>query len=205
MKIEKILREASEQIFKIRHNLAYLYRFIAFITPLLTIAFYFALIWDYLSPQQEAKWGALTLAYFVPPAGKESVIPLMLTDNVFGPALPAWVAGSTIIIMDVISSSIIAYNWWFAEFIIKHVPLLDKGYVALQKKAREFKRRRLLTISLLIFMIIPFQGTGGISTTILARLLGIKAKKTVIIVFTGSIITTTIWIMWWLGFFKFII
>ncbi len=205
MKIEKVVREAYEQFHKIRHNLAYLYKFIIFIIPFLTIAFYFMLILDYLPSNAEAKWGTLTLAYFIPPAGKESILPLMLTDNIIGPPLPAWVAGSTIVVMDVISSTIIAYNWWFAELIIKHISLIDRGYKALQKKANEFKRKRLLTVSLLIFMIIPFQGTGGISTTILARLLGIKAKKTVIIVFTGSIITTSLWIFWWLGFFNFLI
>ena len=204
MKIQKIINEAYDQIYKIRHNLAYLYKFLVFITPFLTVAFYFAFIFDYLPPDAAAKYGALTLAYFFPPAGKESVIPLMLTENSLGPALPAWVVGSTIVIMDAISSAIIAYNWWFAELIIFHTPFLDRGYKWLQRKAEKFKKKKLLTVSLLLFMIIPFQGTGGISTTIIARLLGVKARKTVLIVITGSIITTTIWILWWLGFLNFL-
>jgi len=204
MKIQKIINEAYEQIYKIRHNLAYLYKFLIFITPFLTVAFYFAFIFDYLPPDAAAKYGALTLAYFFPPAGKESVIPLMLTENSLGPALPAWVVGSTIVIMDAISSAIIAYNWWFAELIIFHIPFLDRGYRRLQRKAEKFKKKKLLTVSLLLFMIIPFQGTGGISTTIIARLLGVKARKTVFIVIAGSIITTSIWILWWLGFLNFL-
>jgi len=203
MKIQKLINEAYDQIYKIRHNLAYLYKFLIFVIPFLTIAFYFAFIFDYLPPEKEAKYSALTIAYLLPPAGKESIIPLMLSEQV-GPPLPVWIVWSTIIIMDVISSAIIAYNWWFAEFIINHIPLLDKGYKILQNKAEKFKKRKLLTISLLLFMIIPFQGTGGISTTILSRLLGVRAKKTIAIVFTGSAITTTLWILWWLGFFAFL-
>jgi len=53
-------------------------------------------------------------------------------------------------------------------------------------------------------MIIPFQGTGGISTTIIARLLGLSARKSVAIVMIGSTITTSIWILSWLGFFSFL-
>ncbi|RLF43771.1 MAG: hypothetical protein DRN29_09555 [Thermoplasmata archaeon] len=204
MKIQRIISEAYDQIYKIRHNLAHLYKFLIFVTPFLTVAFYFAFVLDYLPPEAAAKYGGLTLAYFIPPAGKESIIPLMLTENSFGPPLPAWVVGSTIVIMDVISSAILAYNWWFAELIIFHVPLLDRAYRGLQRRAEKFKKRRLLTVSLLLFMIIPFQGTGGISTTIIARLLGVRAKKTVMIVLTGSIITTTIWILWWLGFLNFL-
>ena len=74
----------------------------------------------------------------------------------------------------------------------------------LQKKAEKFKKKKLLTLSLIIFMIIPFQGSGGISTPILARLLGVKAKKTVMIVLVGSTITTTLFTLSWLGALNFL-
>jgi uncharacterized membrane protein len=204
MKIQKLITEAYDQIHRIWHNLGYLYKFLIFIAPFLTIIFYFAFIFDYLPSDSSGKYGGLVLAYFFPPAGKESVIPLMLTENSLGPALPAWIAVSTIILIDALSSTVLSYSWWFAEIIIKHIPLLDRGYNALQKKAEKYKKKRLLTISLLLFMMIPFQGTGGISTTIVARLLGVKAKKTVMIVIIGSAITTILWTMWWLGFFAFL-
>ncbi len=204
MRIQKLIADAYEQVHRIWHNLGYLYKFLVFVTPFLTIAFYFAFVFDYLPSDAAGKYGGLVLAYFFPPAGKESVIPLMLTENSLGPVLPAWVVVSTIILIDVLSSAILSYSWWFAEIIIHHVPLLDRGYNALQRKAEKYRKKKLLTVSLLLFMIIPFQGTGGISTTIVARLLGVRARKTVMIVFAGSTITTTLWTMWWLGFFKFL-
>jgi uncharacterized membrane protein len=204
MKVPKIISDLVHQFQEIRNNLASLYKFLLFIAPFLTIAYYFVFVLEYLPNNLSGKYGGLVTAYFFPPAGKETIIPLMLTSNSLGPSIPAWVVGSTLIIMDVISSFIIAYNWWFAELIIKHVPLINRGYFWLQKKSEKFRKKGWLTMSLVVFMIIPFQGTGGINTSILARLLGVKAKKTVLICFIGSSVTTTLWILWWFEFFNIV-
>ena len=133
MKIQKIINDAYDQIYRIRTNLAYLYKFLTFVTPFLTIAFYFVFVLDYLPSSLAGKYGVFVIAYLFPPAGKESIIPAMLASGI-----PSWVVWSTIIIMDVISASIIAYNWWFAELIITHIPFLDRGYAWLQKKAKKW-------------------------------------------------------------------
>ncbi len=202
MRITKAISKIFDQFKDIRRNLLTMYKFLIFIIPFLTIAYYFIFVFDYLPASLTGKYGGLVIAYFVPPAGKESIIPLMLTDNTLGSSIPAWIVASTIIIMDVICSFIIAYNWWFVELIFQHIPFLNRGYVWLQKKSEKYRKREWITISLIIFMIIPFQGTGGINTPILARLLGVKAKKTVLICFIGSAITTILWIFWWFGFFN---
>jgi uncharacterized membrane protein len=202
MKLPRVITDILDQFQDIRHNLLTMYKFLIFVIPFLTISYYFIFVFNYLPDVLTGKYGGLVLAYFLPPAGKESVIPLMLTDNTLGPSIPVWVVGSTIVIMDVICSFIIAYNWWFVEFIFKHIPYLNKGYEWLHRKSEKYRKRGWITISLIIFMIIPFQGTGGINTPILARLLGVKAKKTVFICFTGSFITTFLWISWWFGFFN---
>jgi uncharacterized membrane protein len=200
MKLPKLLHDAYEQFQNIKNNLGILYKVLIFITPFLTIAYYFIFVFNYLPSDSVGKYGGLTLAYFIPPAGKESIILAMLSDNKLGASLPVSIVWSTIIIMDLISAIIVAYNWWFPEMIIKRISLLRRGYDWLQRKAEKFKKKKLLTLSLIVFMIIPFQGSGGISTPILARLLGVKAKKTVMIVFVGSTITTTLFTLSWLGF-----
>ncbi|MCD6573611.1 MAG: small multi-drug export protein [Thermoplasmata archaeon] len=203
MKINEFIINAYNQLSRIKSNLAILHKFLILIIPFLTIAYYFVFVSSILPPNAAAKYTGLVIAYFFPPAGKESVIPLMLS-NQLGPPISPWIVGSTIIILDVISSAIIAYNWWFAEFIINHISILQRGYKWLQERAKKFKKARWLDMALLLFMIIPFQGTGGISTTIVARLLGLPARKTVAIVMAGSTITTSLWILWWLGFLSFI-
>jgi len=217
-KLNEFIENAYNQLMQIKNNLAILYRFILFITPFLTVAFYFIFIFSILPPNAVPKYSILTLAYFFPPLGKESIIPLMLSSApektvrilTFSfsysswPPISPWIVGSTIVILDVISSAIIAYNWWFAELIIKNIAILQRGYNKLQRKAENFKKAKWLDMALLFFMLIPFQGTGGISTTIIARLLGLSAHKTVAIVMLGSIITTSIWILSCLGFFSFL-
>ncbi len=219
MRIPRLVTEAYERVHRIWHNLGYLYKFLVFIIPWLTVALYFALVLEILPSAEAQKYGVSAVAYLFPPFGKESIIPYMLSSgeglslpswlswaggNVVGPALPAWTVWSMIVIMDVISATILAYSWWFAEFVITRVGLLRRAYRALQRRAEKYRKKRLLTFSLLIFMMIPFQGTGGISTTIIARLLGVSAKRTISIVFAGSLITTTLWILWWLGFLNFL-
>jgi len=179
------------------------YRVFFLILPFLAIALYFFMVSILLDPGLLGKYASLSLAYFFPPAGKESVIPLMLTNNSFGSVLPIWATISAIVVMDVISSIIISYNWWFVEIIITHVPFLDKGYDFLQRKSEKYQGRGLVEIPLLIFMAIPFQGTGGISTSIIARIVGVSPRKTVLICFIGSLITTVLWTLWWTGFFSF--
>ncbi len=199
MKLPRLVMDAYDQFQMIKDNLGVFYKFLIFVTPFLTIAYYFIFVLDYLPGDAAGKYGALTIAYFFPPAGKESIIPAMLASDI-----PPWIVWSTMIIMDIIGAAIIAYNWWFPELIITHVPLLDKGYAWLQRRAEKFKKRKLLTLSLLLFMIIPLQGSGGISTPILAGLLGVNAKKTVIIVSIGSTITTTLFLLSWMGVFSFL-
>ncbi|MEA2053660.1 MAG: small multi-drug export protein [Candidatus Thermoplasmatota archaeon] len=199
MMFPRLVRDAYNQFQSIKNNLGILYKFLIFVTPFLTIAYYFIFILDYLPGDVAGAYGALTVAYLFPPAGKESIIPAMLASGI-----PPWVVWGTMIIMDIVSAVIIAYNWWFPESIIKHVPLLDRGYELLHKKAEKFRKRKLLTLSLVLFMVVPLQGSGGISTPILARLLGINAKKTIMIVFTGSSITTTLFILSWLGILDFL-
>ncbi|HDN95974.1 MAG TPA: hypothetical protein ENG71_02795 [Thermoplasmatales archaeon] len=218
MKINEFIINAYNQLSRIKSNLAILHKFLVFIIPFLTIAYYFVFVSSILPSNAAAKYTILTIAYFFPPLGKESIIPLMLSSApeksirilFFSfsysswPPISPWIVGSTIVILDVISSAIIAYNWWFAEFIINHISILQRGYKWLQERAKKLKKARWLDMALLLFMIIPFQGTGGISTTIVARLLGLPARKTVAIVMAGSTITTSLWILWWLGFLSFI-
>ena len=218
MRINEFIINAYNQLSRIKSNLAILHKFLILIIPFLTIAYYFVFVSSILPSNAAAKYTILTIAYFFPPLGKESIIPLMLSSApeksirilFFSfsysswPPISPWIAGSTIVILDVISSAIIAYNWWFAELIISHINVLQRGYKRLHEKAEKFKKTRWLDLALLFFMIIPFQGTGGISTTIVAKLLGLPARKTVAIVMAGSIITTSIWILSWLGFFGFL-
>ena len=88
--------------------------------------------------------------------------------------------------------------------IIKNIPFLDKGYSLLRRKASKYHGKGVIELPLLLFMAIPFQGTGGISTSIIARIVGVGPGKTVLICFLGSSITTVLWTLGWLGLLSFL-
>jgi uncharacterized membrane protein len=182
---------------KINGTVSFLYRLSFILPPFIIIGCYLAFVGISLPADQSGRYFGLVLAYFFPPFGKESIITAMIAYHI-----PVLIVASTVIIMDVICSFILCYNWWFAEWIIGHLPLIDRGYRKLHEKASKYRRKTWISISLIIFMLIPFQGTGAISTSILGRLLGLPANRVFTICVVGSVITTTIITCAVLGIFK---
>ncbi|MEM4257708.1 MAG: small multi-drug export protein [Candidatus Thermoplasmatota archaeon] len=184
-------------------------------------ALVFILIFNQLPPHQQTWYSALSLAYFIPPAGKETVIPLGLSQGI-----PAHYWAVTLWVFDLLVSIIIITNWWIIELLIKHIPAfpfigirrrkphlykthisLKKWYDQLHQKTEAIKARRygtLLPLALLIFMFIPFQGTGAMSTTIIGTGLGFPSKQTFTIVAIGSLLTILFMILLYTGVIQLI-
>jgi len=60
--------------------------------------------------------------------------------------------------------------------------------------------KRLSTVGLFLFMLIPFQGTGAIITFLIGRLAGVDVYRILLAVFAGSLVTTvTITLLFLLG------
>ena len=167
---------------------------------------YFLFIYNLLTPHQQNWYAALSVAYFIPPAGKETVILVGLSQG-----LPVLHWCSTLWVFDILVCLGIITNWWFLELFINHIPpfpflgirrekphlyrtmvSLKLWYEKLQKKTREIEMRnygKLLLIVLALFMFIPFQGTGAMSTTIIGTTLGLRKRATVFIVAAGSFLS----------------
>ena len=174
---------------------------------IVTFGALFILIILYLLPPEQQKWySALSLAYFFPPAGKETVIPLGLSQGL--PILP-WCI--TLFVFDLLVCAAFLTNWWLLEFLIAHIPpfpflgirrrkphfyktkiSLKIWYEKLHKKTREIEHKKygkLLPIALFFFMLVPFQGTGAMSTTIIGTWLGLRQRETLFIVSIGSFLS----------------
>ncbi|MDR0981451.1 MAG: small multi-drug export protein [Methanocalculaceae archaeon] len=128
----------------------------------------------------------LFIAYLVPPFGKESIIPIAL-----GLGYPIWIICLGIILMDMISSILIALNFDLLEkipFVGGLICRFMNGENSVRKKKPWIEQ--LSHLGLLIFMYIPLQGSGATNTTILGRLFGMRARTVFWIVTVGSILST---------------
>ncbi len=169
-------------------------------------AVFFLSIYNLLTPEQQKWYAALSLAYFIPPAGKETVIFVGLTQN-----LPVLYWCATLWVFDVLVCLAIMTNWWFLELFIKHIPpfpfiglrrekphvykttvSLKLWYEKLHLKTRKIEKRnygKLLVFVLALFMFVPFQGTGAMSTTVIGTILGLHKRITLLIVVLGSFLS----------------
>jgi len=169
-------------------------------------AIFVILIYHLLTPAQQQWYAALSVAYFIPPAGKETVIFVGLSQG-----LPILLWCSTLWVFDILVCLAIMTNWWFFELIITHIPpfpflgirrekphcfkkiiSLKIWYEKLHQKTRQIEMKnygKLLLFVLAFFMFVPFQGTGAMSTTIIGTFLGLRKWITFFIVAVGSFLS----------------
>jgi len=145
--------------------------------------------------------------YFLPPLGKESIIPLYLVgtnatqmdlgslqdsligqpDLIFGPFVEATLICVAITFIDMVVCVFLAWNF----DLIKKIPLLGtlfKRTEAKIQKAMEAKpwMEKLSLTGLALFVVVPFQGSGAVGATILGRGLGIQPTQIMKAVFVGT-------------------
>lgn len=122
-------------------------------------------------------------AYFFPPLGKESVIPLAIASG-YNPLLVAL----GIAAIDSIVALFLVWNW---SLTLK-IPLIGQWIDrATNRGARVLARRpwirRLAFLGLALFVVIPFQGSGGVGGAVIGRIMGMKWYKVWAAVTIGAI------------------
>lgn len=203
---------------------------LAYFATLLVIGIIFLLVIRIILEPEQWKWyWKLTVAYFVPPFGKETIIPLGLWGGsieffgkiISGPSLPAAILGASIWVFDILACLAIITNWWLLELLIYHIPAfpfvgirrkkpriykkkvsLKLWYEGLHRRTQAFEAKRygkLLPVALLIFMFVPFQGTGAMSTTIIGTWLGLRQRETLFVVAVGSFLSILFMMSVYLG------
>lgn len=130
----------------------------------------------------------LLTAYVVPPFGKESIIPLALALGVS----PVFFVFS-IILIDFLVALFLAWNFHLTHRIplvgwyLKRAELHGERILATKTWVK-----RLSLAGLLIFMVIPLQGTGALTTSIIGRVLGLGAYRVLAVVLVGSTISSLV-------------
>lgn len=156
-----------------------LYRIL--IPPLIAIAFFILCL--LLLPRETILiLGGLMIAYYVPPAGKESIIPLGI-----GLGIPWWLMALTLTLLDVITSLFVIMN--FA--LMRQIPRLGPWIEKTADIGREFMgehpwiaRWRIPGVAFFVFL--PLQGTGGVGATVVGMMAGLTPGEILIAVVIGA-------------------
>ncbi|MCE5337269.1 MAG: small multi-drug export protein [Methanomicrobiaceae archaeon] len=160
----------------------YLTGLIKLILPLAIIPTIFAALYLIEPYQQFLIISGLIVAYFVPPAGKETIIPIAILMG-----YPWWLIMLVIFLLDVAVALFVVWNF---DLALK-IPLLGRLLESGMTVARNYTEsqpwlRRLSTIGLILFVFFPLQGTGAMNGSILGRLLGLEKFRVFGCVCVGS-------------------
>ena len=126
----------------------------------------------------------LMIAYFVPPAGKETIIPvgiLVLNLN--------WVLVSLVItFVDIATALFFVWNFDYA----KKIPVLGPWIKSFEKKNTNIMTEKkwlqgMTYVGLVFFVFVPLQGTEAIGGSVLGRILGLKPWTVFSAILFGSL------------------
>ncbi|WP_421909377.1 small multi-drug export protein [Methanolacinia petrolearia] len=150
--------------------------------PFIVIGIYIFLLYIILIPEKFEIILCLMAINLIPPAGKESVIPLGIAAGI-----PWYIIGTTTAMMDVAAALFMILNF---DLALK-IPILGKWIYGFMHKGSAFflKYKWLEGLSifgLMIFVMVPFQGSGGIGGTLLGRIMGLPPLQLFIGIAAGS-------------------
>jgi len=170
-----------------------------FFIPILLGLSIFAILGLTLEEQIWMKLWPLLVAYFFPPFGKETVIPLgVLGGNKTVPIInlhihiipidPILVALSVAFI-DIIVALFLVWNYDLA----KKIPLVGKFMIRIEEKGKLIEKKYrwvkpLRFIGIMLFVMIPLQGSGGLVASIVGRLIGMRPWNTFFAISLGAVI-----------------
>jgi len=143
----------------------------------------------------------LMFAYFFPPLGKESIIPIGVSGGeinipfinrlIVVPEINPLIMALTIAFVDIVVALFLLWNYDLA----KKIPLIGKFMIKVEKIGRSSSDKYawvkpLRFIGIILFVMVPFQGSGGLVGSILGRLIGMKPFNTFLAISIGAVLGT---------------
>lgn len=153
-----------------------------FLLPCILGCLYIGVIFLAFPREKALLLAGLMLAYLIPPAGKETVIPLGVALG-----LPWWLVGTSMAILDVLAGLFMALNFELAY----HVPILGGWISRFMDHGGAFLSRRpwlkkYYFSGIVLFVMFPLQGSGGIGASLVGRLLGMTSRYVLLAIAIGA-------------------
>ena len=167
--------------------------------PLMFAILGIAIIYFAVDKESSGKLFLLMFAYFVPPLGKESIIPLgvsggeltipIINRYIVVPTIDPLLMAFAIAFVDIVIALFLLWNYDLA----KKIPLIGNFMEKVEKIGRNSSDKYrwikpLRFIGIILFVMVPFQGSGGLVGSIVGRLIGMKPINTFFAISIGAII-----------------
>jgi len=159
-------------------------RILKLLLPFLIIALYLAILRFLLSNDDFMTIGGLMMIYLIPPAGKETIIPIGVSIG-----LPWYLVAFSMALLDSTSALFMVWNF---DLSLK-IPVLGRWIEGFMNHgSRLFGKyqwlERLSAVGLSLFVMFPLQGTGGIAGSLVGRMLGMKKSRVFISITAGALV-----------------
>jgi hypothetical protein len=160
------------------------FRAVALLLPVLIVVIHLAVMAATLPPPDFTVMLGLMAAYLLPPAGKETVIPLGIALGI-----PWWYMALSIAMIDIETGLFMALNFDLAY----RLPLLGPVLSDLTKKTQQVLDDHRWIASLWFFAIVlmvmvPILGSGGVRGSVAGKLLGMNTLLVFLAVLAGALI-----------------
>jgi uncharacterized membrane protein len=148
--------------------------------------------------ESSAKLILLMMIYFIPPLGKESIIPLGVSGGKIAvpfihqqaviPTINPTVVALAIAFVDIVVALFLVWNYDLA----KKIPLVGEFMIKVESVGRKSSKKYswikpLRFIGIMLFVMVPFQGSGGLVGSIIGRLIGMKPWNIFLGISAGSV------------------
>lgn len=152
------------------------------ILPFALAGAFFLICFFLLTPDRLMILGGLMVAYYIPPSGKESLIPLGIVLGI-----PWWLMAFTLAYLDVVTSLFMILNLDRAQRLPYLGPWISKSLAS----GHEFMEQRPWLArwrvpGVAFFVMLPLQGTGGVGATIVGIMAGLSPAEILLAVGIGA-------------------
>lgn len=160
------------------------YRIILFLLPFLVLGIHLAVMYATLSHAMFLIMVGLMAAYILPPAGKETIIPIGIALG-----FPWWYIALSIVMIDVETGLFMAFNFDLAY----EIPYLGKILDDLTRATERFLEGHhwlagLYFFAIVLMVMVPVLGSGGVRGSIVGRLLGMDPRVVFLAIVVGALI-----------------
>ena len=174
------------------------YRLGLIFIPIIVSTVFIILIWLGLEPAMFLIIGLLLLSYFISPFGREVLIPaavisLLALHGTSQIMLDIALVTIIVLFVDVMCSIFLLWNL----DLLKYLPVFGKWIYGIenfgrQKLKKSRKKQQNTFLLLTSYVALPFQGSGGIVSTIIGMLTGLNKKRIWLAVWIGSFVGSLI-------------